>query len=144
MAVKRNIKLNKVQVPVVEPWLILQRLKVRKNDNLGWTVVTIGVQTPRPVRVVPLQGGKAEKKYACLIQTGEKSSQHDVFGFTVQQALFHALLAVDLFLAELSTTKIIMLNASHQYKPDLHGLVSGPYLKPYLKRHRALSKIDVV
>ncbi len=141
MAAKRNINPNKAQVAVVEPWLIFQRLKVSKNDNLGWTTVTVGVQAPRPVRVVPLQGGETEKKYACLIQTGEKSSQHDVFGFTVQQALFHALLAVDLFLAELSATKTIMLNSRNQYEPDFHGLVSGPYLKPYLKRHKTLSKI---
>ena len=114
-----------------EAWIV-QRTYSNQADGRQQTIL-VAVGTPRKLLPQERPFDSDVNEFGCPVQTGERHTRRLVCGRDAMEALFHALLSVDAFLAAVSSKSALADEAGRAFNPSSDGLLQGAIGKQYIE-----------
>ena len=114
-------------------WLAQRRYEARAQGDQQSRTVIVSVGPPRKLASQERPFDSAVNAYGCTVQTGAEFTRRLVCGRDPLEALFHALLSIEMFLISASSNTELVDETGKVFDPSVDGLLSGPIGKEYLR-----------
>ncbi len=114
-------------------WLALRTYETRAQGDEQSRAVVVGIGAPRKLEPQERPFDSAVNAYGCIVQTGADFTRRLVCGRDSLEALFHALLSIEMFLVSASKDMKLVNEIGKVFDPSVDGLLSGPLCKEYLR-----------
>ena len=112
---------------------IAQRTYTTRSHGIGQgRSVLVSVGPPRKLTPTERPFNSAMDEYGCTVQTGAEFTRRVVCGRDPLEALFHSLLAIEMFLVSASRKAELFDEGGQIFAASTDGFLSGPIAKEYL------------